>query len=287
MRPDLPNWNPLGMDLRAAPAGGAGGGGGGGGGGARAPARLAMSDPNRVAAYDPTNPEDVNDPTRRHTNEELASMLIGATTQMPTSASGGPPVPGQGAVSRQVGQQFVQAYNGGGRFEPGEAILNGMLAGYRILIKQGRLEEANRMAAGLIQYANLEAASHAHVAEDQVRAGNFAGALRNVVAAAGYLPDGMNHAVGADGKSIDTKDPRTNKVTANTPVDGRWLLAAIGGFKNGDLLWRTLQTAAETLKKTDKNAEGRASNDIGATRSGCRKAIEEGRGRAEGSAGPH
>jgi hypothetical protein len=263
MRPDLPNWNPLGMDLRAtAGPGGGGGGGGGGAGPATPPARLPMSDPNRVAAYDPSNPEDVNDPTRRRTNEELAQVLVGATTQMPLSANGRLPVVGQGAVSRHVGQAYVARYDQGGRWEPGEAILRGMLSDYKSYLQLGRLEDANKMAAGLIQYANLEAASHAHVAEAAVKAGNFYDALRNVVAAASYLPDGMSHQVGADGRSINTIDPRTGQVTANTPVDGRWLLAAIGGFKNGDLLWHTLAAAAQSLQKTDKNAEGRALSNM-------------------------
>jgi hypothetical protein len=220
----------------------------------------SMSDPNRTAAYDPT--KDYIDPTRRRTNEELAQVLVGAGSQAQARPNGAPPPVGAGAVSRPVGQAYVNRYSNNGQFEPGEAILRGMLSDYKTLLAQGRVEMANKMAYGLIQYANLEAASHAHVAADMVKQGNFAGALRNVAEAATYLPDGMTHRVGADGRSMETVDPRTGQVTATTPVDGRWLLAAIGGFTSGDLMWQTLGAAAATLKGSpDKGAEGRELNN--------------------------
>lgn len=219
-----------------------------------------MSDPRRAAAYDPT--VDYNDPTRRRTNDELAQVLVGAGTQAQARPNGQPPPVGDQAVSRVVGQAYVNRYSNGGQFEPGEAILRGMLSDYKTLLSQGRVEQANKMAYGLVQYANLEAASHAHVAADKVKAGDFHGALREIAAAATWLPDGMTHKVGPDGRSLITSDPRTDKVTAVTPVDGRWLLAAIGGFTNGDLLWQTLGAAAAQLKGSpDRGAEGRELNN--------------------------
>jgi hypothetical protein len=114
------------------------------------------------------------------------------------------------------------------------------------------------MAMGLIQYANLEATAHAHVASDKVKQGDFYGALREVAARC-HLPAGWHGSQDRTRRQVLVSSKAgTTQVTAVTPVDGRWLLAAIAGLKNGDLLWQTLQAAAATLSKDkDKNAEGR------------------------------
>jgi hypothetical protein len=196
-----------------------------------------------------------------YANDDIHQTLAGARSLVAVGADG-KPVIGQGHVSRPLFQQYVQMHNQGGTLSPGDAMLRGMMSDYRVLLKQGRLEQANRMAAGVVQAANLEAASHGDVAMDQARAGNMQGAVQSIVKGVDYLPDGMKHTVSPDGRYMITSDPRTGKVTGQTPIDGRFVLAAAMGLKDGTLMWNTLNAAAASLNK-DKDPAGRAlSHDI-------------------------
>ena len=112
------------------------------------------------------------------------------------------------------------------------------------------------MAWGLIQAANLEAASWGDVAADHYRNGNQRGVTTAVANAADLQPDGMHHRPSADGKSVETYD-NNGKLTATTPMDGRNALAAIMGLQDGTLMWNALQSAVASMQKPDKNAEGR------------------------------
>ena len=229
----------------------------------------SLRDQSRITAYDPV--ADADDPNnarrvdaggRAYSPEEIQQVLGGAASVAKTGPNGEPPPVGQGTVSRGNFNAYVQHHNQGGKFSPGEAMLAGMMSDYKMLLKQGRIQQANMMAYGLIQAASIEAASYGRVAGDMLRQGNVAGALDNVVKGANYLPDGMTFKVGPDGKSIVATN-NAGQVTAQQPVTPQQILAMVTGLADGTLLWQALQSSAAMLQKPDRNAEGRAlSNQI-------------------------
>ena len=223
-----------------------------------------LGDQSRTKAYDPV--ADANDPQnarrvdaggRAYAPEEIAQVLGGAASVAKTGPNGEPPPVGQGTVSRDNFNAYVQHHSQGGKFSPGEAMLAGMMSDYKMLLKQGRIQQANMMAYGLIQAASIEAASYGRVAGDMIKQGNYGGALQNVVKGANYLPDGMTFSVGPDGKSIVATNA-SGQVTAQQPVTPQQILAMVTGLADGTLLWQALQTSAAALTKPDRNAEGRA-----------------------------
>ena len=195
--------------------------------------------------------------TTGHTNEDIAMTLNGASTLVRPGVNGGPPPIGHQAASQQVFNAYVQSHNQGGKFTPGEAMLVGMVSDYKMLLKQGRVEQANRMAYGLIQAANLEAASHGMVARDKMAAGDTHGAKQSFVEGLNYIADGVTQRLTPDGSAIESVDPRTGQVMARTPIDGRMILAGIQGLTDGTMFWKTLEASAAMLQKPDKGAEGR------------------------------
>lgn len=232
--------------------------------------RKALDDQTRTQAYDPV--ADANDPRnvrtvdaggRSYSNDEIAQVLGGAASVAKGGPNGEAPPVGTGTIARPTFQAYVQSHSQGGKFSPGEAMLAGMMSDYKMLLKQGRVQQANMMAYGLIQAASIEAAAYGRVAGDQIKQGDYPGALKNVVAGANYLPDGLTFDVGPDGRSIVATDPRTGQVTGRSAITPHHLLAMVSGLSDGTLLWQTLQSAASTLTKPDRNAEGRGlSNQI-------------------------
>lgn len=224
----------------------------------------SLRDPNRVTAFDPT--ADVNDPDNAHrvdqsgrvvqpTQQDMHEVLRAGMTAAPGGGAQ-QPQPGEGAVSRPVFNQFVAAHNPGGRLTPGQALMVGMVGKYKVLLSQGRQAEASQMAWGLMQAANLEAASWGDVAHDQLRANNLPGAVNSIAKAADLQPDGMHHRPSADGRSIETYD-NSGRLTASTPIDGRTALAAAMGLQDGTMMWQALQQTVASMQKPDRNAEGR------------------------------
>ena len=196
-------------------------------------------------------------------NTDIAQTLTGASTLVRPSVNGGPPPVGHLAASRPAFNAYVNHHNQGGKLTAGEAMLVGMVSDYKTLLKQGRVKQANEMAYGLLQAANLEAASHGMVARDKMAAGDYRGAAESMITGLNYIADGVSQRISADGQSMESYDPRTGQVTARTPLDGRLILAGIMGLANGDLFWKTLQASAAHLQKPDTGAEGRQlSNEL-------------------------
>jgi hypothetical protein len=192
-----------------------------------------------------------------HDIGQLKQVLTGAATVAKPGPNGQPPYVGQKAASRESLQTVIQQNNNGGQLSPGNAMLRGMMAGYQILLKQGRVDEANKMAYGLIQAANLEMAAHGSYAVDQMRRGDIKGATQTIVQGVDFAPDGMNHRLSANGNAIESVDPRTGKVTGTTPIDGRWILAAATGMRDGTMMWQALQAAAANVPSGRGDQEGR------------------------------
>lgn len=254
----------------------------------------SLGDKTRVAAYDPV--ADADDPRnvravdaggRAYSPEEIQQVLGGAASAAKTGPNGEPPPIGQGTVSRGNFNAYVQHHSQGGKFSPGEAMLAGMMSDYRMLLKQGRIQQANMMAYGLIQAASIEAASYGRVAGDQLKQGNYGAALANVVKGANYLPDGLTFKVGPDGKSIVATN-NAGEVTAHQPVTPQQIIAMVTGLADGTLLWQTLQSSAAMLQKPDRNVEGRAlSNQIKRNNLILQEQkIRKGQGGGGGAAGP-
>ncbi len=116
------------------------------------------------------------------------------------------------------------------------------------------------MAWGLIQAANLEAASLGMVARDQLQQGDMRGGLNTLTKALDHAPDGMVHKATPNG--INTYDA-SGRLTNSMVVDGKRALAIALGLSDGSLMWNVLQNAVSSLSPPDKNAEGRAlRNDL-------------------------
>jgi hypothetical protein len=183
----------------------------------------------------------------------LPKVLAGAGTV----AGGQPPYVGHRMLSPQNYQTLVSTFNDGGRLTNGNAAIRGMLAGYYSRLEQGRPEEANKLAYGIIQAANLHASAYGSAGLDALRRGDYAAAARALESGLDNIPDGMNHNISADGRSVESRDAKGN-VTSRIPLDGRWVLQALTGMKDGTLMWQTLQAAAAQITKTnDKDPEGR------------------------------
>ena len=198
-----------------------------------------------------------------YTNQQIATTLTGASTLVRPGVDGGPPPPGHLAASRPMFNAFVQAHNEGGKLTPGEAMIAGMTGKYMAMLSQGRVDQANRMAYGILQAANLEAAAHGAAGRDALARGDIQGARQAAVDGLNYIADGVSHRLSADGSMIESYDPRTGLVTGQTPADGRIVLATLLGLDNGTLFWKTLQASAQMLQKPDRNAEGRQlTNDL-------------------------
>ena len=198
-----------------------------------------------------------------YSNQDIATTLNGASTLVRPSANGGPPPPGHLAASRPVFNQFVQAHNENGKLTPGEAIVAGMTGRYMAMLKQGRVQQANMMAYGILQAANLEASAHGAAGRDAIARGEYGVAKQHMVDGLNYIVDGVSQRLSADGQSVESVDPRTGQVTATTPLDGRIVLQTLMGLDNGNMFWKTLQASAQMLQKPDRNAEGRQlTNDL-------------------------
>jgi hypothetical protein len=225
--------------------------------------RPALDTQSRSEAYDPVL--DANDPRnsravdaggKAYDPQEIQSLLAGAASVAKSGPAGQPPPVGQGTVSRDNFNAYVQSHSRGGAFSPGEAMLAGMLSDYKMLMKQGRVQHANLMAYGLIQAASIEAASYGRVAGDMLKQGNPQGAIQNLVKGANYLPDGLTFSVGPDGKSLVATNG-AGQVTGRQAVSPQQLLAMVSGLSDGSLLWQALQSSVAMLTKPDRNAEGR------------------------------
>ena len=189
--------------------------------------------------------------------QELASMVATAA-QGRVGANGEPATIGDGAINRDNLYSLVGQHNQGGQLTNGQAMLAGMHAKFKMLLSQGRAKEAATMAWGIIQAANLEAASLGMVARDQIRNGDTQAGLKTLAQAADWSPDGKKHVATQNG--IATYDANGN-LTANTVIDGRRALGLALGFADGsamhNLIWDALKGSASLLNPPDKNAEGR------------------------------
>lgn len=228
-----------------------------GSGGTRVP-KGSLTDQTRTEAFGSV-PSDANDPAK-YVNFDGSHIrqVIGGAMQY-ANANGPPTVLGEGATSRGALHSYIAAHNAQARFSPGEAMLAGMISDYRTLLSQGRIEEANRMAYGLIQAATLEAASFGKSAMEMMRQGNFQTAAQQFIKGINYFPDGMTHTMAPDGRTVVTTNNR-GEVTAKTIMTPQMLLQAVGGLADGSMFWQTLQAAAATVGK-DKNAKLRGLNE--------------------------
>lgn len=239
------------------------------------PSTSRLDDPRRTKAFNPDDPNDAAQAQLRgttwqqgqatdmpmqpqpYTNEQLSQALSAGMQAMPQGANGGPPVVGQGANSRPVFQAFVNAHNGGGTLTPGMAMVRGLVAQYQFLVGKGRPDLAQKIAASVIQAANLEAGSYGMQAVDAIRSGNGQGAAQLVAKGLDMIPDNMNHKVGPDGKSIVVSNQQGQQ-TGTIPLNGALILKIAMGLSDGTMMWQALQAAAQYGQKPDVNAEGRA-----------------------------
>lgn len=236
-----------------------------GAGAANAPtqARKGLTDPTRVDAYDPTNQQDASQARARGSyQQQVMTVMAGALQHAPPGVvTDMTKVPlGEGAPSREAFQQFVAANNPGG-YTPGQAAMAGMIARYQVLLSQGRVEEAGKMAWGLIQAANLEAAALARTAGDAMRSGDTRGATNLIAQGLDYLPDGVNHKASPDGRFIITSNEQ-GQVTGQTPVTPQLIMALVTGIGDGSMMWQALQQSVASWlamkREPDRDAEGRA-----------------------------
>ena len=139
------------------------------------------------------------------------------------------------------------------------------------------------MAWGLIQAANMEAASLGMVARDQVRQGDLTGARQTLAHAANWAVDGVTHK--AVGNGIQSTD--ANGKTTVTPVDGSRALQMALGLADGSATWGLLQNAASLVMPKDNNAEGRGlRNELTRLQiEGAKQKLAKGAG-GKGAAGP-
>ena len=140
----------------------------------------SLGDQTRTAAFDPTGTVMPGDPTdsrnvfavdttgrsrrqqerrRRSTpTRDIHTTMQGAMSEAPKN--GRAPVPRRRCrITSGVPVRSMQAHNQGGKLGPGDALLVGMVGRYKELLRQGRQKEASVAAWGLIQAANLEAAT--------------------------------------------------------------------------------------------------------------------------------
>lgn len=272
--------------------GGAGGAGGGAGGGSAGGSGAGSSGPGsgtgatppppprareeaintRTAAFDPdrerigaggeTLPRQLDQQGRvvYPTPQEQTGVMSAAARAGGVQPGGPPAAIGDGAVSRDNYRALVAENNQGGRLTDGQAMMIGMHAKYRELLRRGKPKEAATMAYGLIQAANLEAASMGMVARDQLQRGDMRGGMNSLVKALDHAPDGMVHKATANG--INTYDGN-GRLTNQTTIDGKRALAIALNLADGSLMWEVLQNAVKSLTPPDKNAEGRAlRNDL-------------------------
>jgi len=232
--------------------------------------RGSLGDQSRTAAFDPTGktvPGDLTDPRNigavdqagvdiRGTGVSPADLRTTINGAMSVAPANGANVAGNGAVQRDTYRSFVAAHNQGGKLTAGQALLVGMVGRYKALLSQGRQQEAAQMAWGLIQAANIEAASYGKVAMDQLRAGDPR-AVQSLANGADHLPDGRDHRASADGRFIETYD-ENGKLVGRVAMDGKMALQLAMGLANGSLMWDALQQTVASMKTPDKNAEGRA-----------------------------
>ena len=241
--------------------------------GAPPAARGSLGDQTRTAAFDPTGQTVASDPSDPRnmgavdqsgrdlrgtgvSQADLHQTVVGAMQSAPKDGH----IVGNGAVERSTYQQFVQAHNQGGRLTSGQALLVGMVGKYKVLLSQGRAQEASMMAWGLIQAANIEAASYAKVAQDQMRSGDTRGATQSLAQSADNLPDGMHHRASADGRFIETYD-QNGQLVNRLEMNGRAALQLALGLADGSMMWDALQgtvSAYSAMTKPDRNATGRA-----------------------------
>jgi hypothetical protein len=225
----------------------------------------------RTAAFDPGRERINPDQTTSARGFDAKGQVVPPTpqemqTMVATAAQGragpngeAPPI-GSGAVGRDTLNSLVSQHNQGGALSDGQALMAGMHAKYRMLLSQGRAKEAAQMAWGLIQSANLEAASLGMVARDQARSGDLAGSRQTLAKALDWAPDGTHHKATPNG--IDTYDA-SGKLVNRSAIDGKTALALALGLSDGTLIWNALMSSAETLMPKDKGAEGRAlSNEL-------------------------
>lgn len=193
------------------------------------------------------------------TRQELQQMVATAA-QGRMDANGGAPAIGDGAVSRQNARAAVRQVDPTGQLTEGQALLVFMHSKYRQLLAHGYTKEAAEMAWGLIQAANLEAASLGLQARDQIRAGDYAAGRQTLANAANWAPDGMVHKATPNG--IATYDSN-GRLVGQMPVDGKEALRLALGFADGSLIWSALQGAVQSRMPVDKDAEGRGlRNDL-------------------------
>lgn len=161
---------------------------------------------------------------------------------------------GQGAISPQTTQAIVQKFGANGQLSPGEAMLAGLVEVYKTRVGRGDIAGAGALAFGIIQRANIEAATGAKSALAKIQQGNIPGAAKDVAAAHQWVPDGTTMSISPDGRVATITDLQGK--SQQVPVDGRWVLAAALGMSNGSMMWTALNQHVAMLNK-DKNAANR------------------------------
>lgn len=157
---------------------------------------------------------------------------------------------GAGAVSPQTAEKIVRKFGANGRLTRGEAMMAGMVEVYKARLLRGDVAGASKLAFGIVQRANLEAAMHGREAIARLQANDVPGATRSVIAGHDMIPDGIRLTMGPDGQSVIATDLQGK--SQQLPMDGRWILAAATGMTNGSLLWGSLNQAAQMVKGTPK-----------------------------------
>ena len=282
-------------------AGGAGGGTSGPGSGTGAPApppprgREEAVD-TRTAAFDPgrerIGPQgqtmarqfDQQGQVVYPSPQEATQLMGQAALAGGVQPGGGASAIGTGAVSRENYRSLIAQNNQGGQLTDGQAAMIAMHAKYRELLRRGKPKEAATMAWGIIQAANLEAASLGMVARDQLQSGDIAGSRKTLATALDHAPDGMNHKATSYG--IETSDQNGN-VTNRMVVDGKRALQIALGLSDGSLMWEVLQNAVKAQQPVDKNAEGRGlRNDLTRLQiEGARRRLNKLQGGGQGESG--
>lgn len=169
---------------------------------------------------------------------------------------------GVGAMPANVAQGITQAWSGGGRLNPAQAMTRYMVYQYEALSSRGLTAQANQMAFEVVQRLNLEAAKYADQAVQLAQSGNTSGATTMLMKAHMFTPDGRELALSKDGKRLAVLNEYSNQPIATFPVTPQFILAASLGLRDGSGVWSHLmgraQMFVQSQKGTDKDAEGRA-----------------------------
>jgi len=151
---------------------------------------------------------------------------------------------GVGAASVPATAGIVAAWDMGGTLPAWDAMTRYMMNTYVYLVENGQSAAANQMAFEIVQRMQLEAAKFGTSAMAKLRAGDYAGALKDTQYGHAFSPDGMHMDVSKDGQKVAMRDQFTGEVRSVMDVNAASLLKLALGLSDGTAMWTYLKDRA-------------------------------------------